>query len=125
MPAMSQGLQLGVNIDHVATLRQARYREAHGAAVAEPDPVWAAVQVELAAPMGSPSTCARTGVTCRIATFDCCARRSHSSQPRNGRCPEIIGIAEEVKPDEACLVPEKRAEVTTEADSTCAVHTRA
>jgi pyridoxine 5-phosphate synthase len=43
-------LKLGVNIDHVATLRQARYRSAHelAGAVPEPDPVWAAVEAELA-----------------------------------------------------------------------------
>ena len=40
-------LRLGVNIDHVATLRQARYRSVHGA-IPEPDPLWAAVEVELA-----------------------------------------------------------------------------
>jgi len=54
-------LKLGVNIDHVATLRQARYRSAHGA-IPEPDPLWAAIEVELAGRMdhhaparGSPS----------------------------------------------------------------------
>ena len=44
---------LNVNIDHIATVRQARLAD-------EPDPVWAAVQCELAGQMVSPSTCART-----------------------------------------------------------------
>jgi pyridoxine 5-phosphate synthase len=54
-------LKLGVNIDHVATLRQARYASARGTsgnprevlgALPEPDPVWAAVEVELAGAHG-------------------------------------------------------------------------
>ena len=54
-------LKLGVNIDHVATLRQARYRSAPypagnprelSGAIPEPDPVWAAVEAELAGAHG-------------------------------------------------------------------------
>lgn len=109
-------LKLGVNIDHVATLRQARYRgSGHDGAIAEPDPVWAAVQVELAG---------AHGITVHLRED-----RRHM-QDRDVRllrqtirtrlnlemadAPEIIAFAEEVKPDEVCLVPEKRQEVTTE-----------
>lgn len=109
-------LKLGVNIDHVATLRQARYRgDGHDGAIPEPDPVWAAAQVELAG---------AHGITVHLRED-----RRHM-QDRDIRLlrqtlrtslnleladvPEIIAIAEEVKPDEACLVPEKRQEVTTE-----------
>ena len=54
-------LKLGVNIDHVATLRQARYRSAQypagnprelSGAIPEPDPVWAAIEAELAGAHG-------------------------------------------------------------------------
>src|SRR5664279_374960 len=108
-------LKLGVNIDHVATLRQARYRSADPQIQPEPDPVWAAVQVELAG---------AHGVTAHLRED-----RRHI-QDRDVRLirqtirtrlnlemadvPEIIAFAEEVKPDEVCLVPEKRQEVTTE-----------
>jgi pyridoxine 5-phosphate synthase len=109
-------LKLGVNIDHVATLRQARYRGGgHQGAIPEPDPVWAAVQVELAG---------AHGITVHLRED-----RRHM-QDRDIRLlrqtirtnlnlemadtPEIVAFAEEVKPDEVCLVPEKREEVTTE-----------
>ena len=56
------GQRLGVNVDHVATVRQARK-------AAYPDPVTAAVLAELAgAPSRSPSTSARTAGTSRTAT---------------------------------------------------------
>lgn len=110
-------LKLGVNIDHVATLRQARYRSAHerSGAIPEPDPLWAAIEVELAG---------AHGVTVHLRED-----RRHI-QDRDVRLirqtirtrlnlemadvPEIVGVAEEVRPDEVCLVPEKRQEVTTE-----------
>jgi len=110
-------LKLGVNIDHVATLRQARYRSAHevAGAMPEPDPLWAAIEVELAG---------AHGITVHLRED-----RRHI-QDRDVRLirhvirtrlnlemadvPEIVAIAEEVRPDEVCLVPEKRQEVTTE-----------
>ena len=63
-PRMSTPLALGVNIDHVATLRQARRARA-------PDPVHAALLAEQPAPTASRCTCARTAATSRTAT---CAR---------------------------------------------------
>jgi pyridoxine 5-phosphate synthase len=108
-------LKLGVNIDHVATLRQARYRSADPQIQPEPDPVWAAVQVELAG---------AHGVTAHLRED-----RRHI-QDRDVRLirqtirtrlnlemadvPEIVAFAEEIHPDEVCLVPEKRQELTTE-----------
>jgi pyridoxine 5-phosphate synthase len=117
-------LKLGVNIDHVATLRQARYPSVRGPSgksskqtdiIPEPDPVWAAVEVELAG---------AHGVTVHLRED-----RRHI-QDRDVRLirqvirtnlnlemadvPEIVAFAEEVRPAEVCLVPEKRQEVTTE-----------
>lgn len=117
-------LKLGVNIDHVATLRQARYKAGtRGAgAVPEPDPVWAAMEVELAG---------AHGITMHLRED-----RRHV-QDRDVRLvrevirtrlnlemadtPAIVTFAEEVKPDEVCLVPEKRQEVTTEGGLNVAV----
>jgi pyridoxine 5-phosphate synthase len=108
-------LKLGVNIDHVATLREARYKGARAGAMPEPDPVAAALEVELAG---------AHGITVHLRED-----RRHI-QDRDVRLirqlirtrlnlemadtPEIVAFAEEVKPDEVCLVPEKRQEVTTE-----------
>ncbi len=100
--------QLGVNIDHVATVRQARRTD-------EPDPVWAAALAEIG------------GADC--ITIHLREDRRHISE-RDLRVlrqtvtvklnlemacePEILAIACEVKPDQATLVPEKREEITTE-----------
>jgi pyridoxine 5-phosphate synthase len=108
-------LKLGVNIDHVATLRQARYKGAGSGAVPEPDPVWAAAEVELAG---------AHGITVHLRED---RRHIHDRDVRLLRqtirtrlnlemadIPEIVAIAEQIKPDEVCLVPEKRQELTTE-----------
>ena len=99
---------LGVNIDHVATIRQARR-------TVEPDPVWAAVLAELG------------GADC--ITFHLRKDRRHINDRdarllrQTVRCKlnmemsldeEIIAIALEIKPDQATLVPEGRQEITTE-----------
>jgi pyridoxine 5-phosphate synthase len=105
-------LKLGVNIDHVATLREARYRGMnHG----EPDPVEAALIAEAAG---------ATGITAHlredrrhIVDRDIRRLRDSIRTPLNlemAIVPEIIDIALEVKPYIVCLVPEKRTEVTTE-----------
>ncbi len=99
---------LGVNIDHVATVRQARRAD-------EPDPVWAAVEAELG------------GADC--ITFHLREDRRHI-QDRDARAlkqsvsvklnmemaiaDEIVAIAEEIRPNQASLVPERREELTTE-----------
>jgi pyridoxine 5-phosphate synthase len=105
-------LKLGVNIDHVATLRQARYK---GAEAGEPDPVSAAREVELAGAHGI--TVHLREDRRHIQDRDVRLLRQTIRTRLNlemADVPEIVAVAEEIKPDEVCLVPEKRAEVTTE-----------
>lgn len=99
---------LGVNIDHVATLRQAR-------GIRYPDPVQAAIEAEQAG---------ADGITLHLRED-----RRHI-QDRDVRMikeilqsrmnleiavtEEMIGIAEQICPEAVCLVPEKREEITTE-----------
>jgi len=99
---------LGVNIDHVATVRQARR-------TVEPDPVWAAVEAELG------------GADC--ITFHLRKDRRHINdrdadllrQTVRAKLnmemsldEEIVEIACRLRPDQCTLVPEKREEITTE-----------
>ncbi len=110
-------LKLGLNIDHVATLRQARYRSAHEGpgAIPEPDPVWAAVEAEFAGAHGI--TVHLREDRRHIQDRDVRLLRQTIRTRLNlemADVPEIVAFAEEVKPDEVCLVPEKRQEVTTE-----------
>ncbi len=101
-------VQLGVNIDHVATVRQARRTD-------EPSPVWAAVEAELG------------GADC--ITFHLREDRRHINDAdarllresvavklnmEMAIAPEIVDIACALKPIQATLVPERREEVTTE-----------
>ncbi|MCH7925047.1 MAG: pyridoxine 5'-phosphate synthase, partial [Planctomycetes bacterium] len=99
---------LGVNIDHVATVRQARGTD-------EPDPIWAAVEAELGGADG--------------ITFHLREDRRHI-QDRDARllrdtvgvklnmemaiADEIVDLAAQLAPDQCSLVPEKREELTTE-----------
>src|SRR5215203_5731205 len=110
-------LLLGVNIDHCATLRQARYREASattGGAV-EPDPVTFALLAERAG---------ADGITVHLRED-----RRHIQERDVWRLRESIGtrlnlemactrvmtdLALKLKPEFVCLVPENRQEVTTE-----------
>lgn len=101
-------VELGVNIDHVATLRQARRTY-------EPDPVWAAVEAELGG---------ADGITVHLRED----RRHINDRDvellrKSVQCklnlemslaPEIVDIALRTMPDQATLVPERRQEVTTE-----------
>jgi pyridoxine 5-phosphate synthase len=101
-------IELGVNIDHVATLRQARRTH-------EPDPVWAAVEAHLGG---------ADGITVHLRED---RRHIQDEDVRRLRelvhiklnlemaaTPEMIGIACRVKPEMAMLVPEGRHEITTE-----------
>ena len=99
---------LGVNIDHVATVRQARRTD-------EPDPIWEAVEAELGGADG--------------ITFHLREDRMHIND-RDARllretvavklnmemaiADEIVAIAIELQPDQCSLVPERREELTTE-----------
>lgn len=100
--------KLGVNIDHVATIRQARGGD-------EPDPVWAAVEAELGGADG--------------ITFHLREDRRHI-QDRDAELlrhtvasklnmelaldPAIVKFAVRLEPDQCTLVPERRQELTTE-----------
>ncbi len=101
-------IELGVNIDHVATLRQARRTH-------EPDPVWAAVEAHLGG---------ADGITVHLRED---RRHIQDEDVRRLRelvhiklnlemaaTDEMVGIACGLKPEMAMLVPEGRQEVTTE-----------
>lgn len=101
-------IELGVNIDHVATIREARK-------TVEPDPVWAAAAAELGG---------ADGITVHLRED---RRHIHDRDVRILRetvraklnlemacSDDILQIAENLVPDQATLVPEKRQEVTTE-----------
>ncbi|MEI6278992.1 MAG: pyridoxine 5'-phosphate synthase [Verrucomicrobiae bacterium] len=109
---------LGVNIDHVATLRQARYREAPRNA--EPDPVAAALAAEQAGAKGI--TAHLREDRRHIQDADIRALREKISTKLNlemSASEEILRIALEIVPDDVCLVPENRREVTTEGGLDC------
>lgn len=105
-------LKLGVNIDHVATLREARYRgRGHG----EPDPVAAALACEAAGAHGI--TAHLREDRRHIVDRDVWKLREVIKTRLNlemANAPEIVTIALKLKPDIVCLVPERRLEVTTE-----------
>ncbi|HWA39780.1 MAG TPA: pyridoxine 5'-phosphate synthase [Burkholderiales bacterium] len=101
-------IELGVNVDHVATVRQARRTY-------EPDPVWAAVEAHLGG---------ADGITVHLRED---RRHIQDEDVRRLRelthirlnlemaaTDEMVGIAVRIKPEMAMLVPEGRHEVTTE-----------
>jgi pyridoxine 5-phosphate synthase len=108
-------LRLGVNIDHVATLRQARYSTMPESKNVEPDIVAIA------------SICERTGAQGIVAHLRSDRRHMQDRDIQRlrdnvitklnlemGNTPEIVDVALRIVPDEVCLVPEKREEITTE-----------
>ncbi len=100
--------QLGVNIDHVATVRQARRTY-------EPDPVWAAALAEMGGADGI--TLHLREDRRHISDRDLRVLRETVTVKLNLEMacePQILAIACEVKPTQATLVPEKREEITTE-----------
>ncbi|MFZ5766690.1 MAG: pyridoxine 5'-phosphate synthase, partial [Thermodesulfobacteriota bacterium] len=101
-------VKLAINVDHVATLRQAR-------GIAEPDPVLAAGICELA---GASGIVVHLREDRRhIQDRDVRILRETVTTKLNlemGATEEIIAIALQIKPDMVTLVPEKRAELTTE-----------
>jgi pyridoxine 5-phosphate synthase len=100
--------RLGVNIDHVATLRQARGGR-------EPDPVWAAAEAELAGADGI--TVHLREDRRHIQDRDLRLLRETVQARLNLELaiePSIVAIALEVRPDQVTFVPERRAELTTE-----------
>ena len=100
--------KLGVNIDHVATVRQARQTW-------EPDPVWAAALAQLGGADGI--TVHLREDRRHIQDRDVRVLRETVSCKLNLECavvPEMLDIACQIRPDQVCLVPERREEVTTE-----------
>jgi pyridoxine 5-phosphate synthase len=105
-------VKLGVNIDHVATLREARYREREQG---EPDVIEAARVCERAGAHGI--TVHLREDRRHIQDRDVWKLREILALPLNlemANAPEIIDIALKLKPATICLVPERRQEVTTE-----------
>lgn len=105
---MTSELLLGVNIDHVATLRQARGTK-------YPDPVYAALQVEQA---GADSITLHLREDRRHIQDDDVYLLKERMRTRMNLemavTDEMVKIACDVKPEDCCLVPEKREELTTE-----------
>jgi pyridoxine 5-phosphate synthase len=108
-----------VNVDHVATVRQARRTY-------EPDPVWAAVEAHLGG---------ADGITCHLRED---RRHIQDEDVRRLRelthirlnlemaaTDEMVGIACRIKPEMAMLVPEGRAEITTEGGLDIVAHEKA
>jgi pyridoxine 5-phosphate synthase len=101
-------IELGVNVDHVATVRQARRTY-------EPDPVWAAVEAHLGGADGI--TVHLREDRRHIQDEDVRRLRELTHIKLNlemAATAEMVGIATRVKPEMAMLVPEGRHEVTTE-----------
>ena len=114
-PIWRDHMRLGVNIDHVATLRQARYATMPESKNAEPEPIFAASICERA---GAGGIVAHLRADRRhIQDRDIERLRQNIMTKLNlemGNTEEIIDVALRILPDEVCLVPEKREEVTTE-----------
>ena len=103
-----ESIRLGVNLDHVATVRQARK-------TTEPSPVQAAILAELG---GADQITIHLREDRRhIQDLDVQLMRQATQLPINqemGVTDEMLDIACRIRPHVACLVPEKREEVTTE-----------
>ena len=100
--------RLGVNIDHVATVRQARQTY-------EPDPVWAAVEAQLG---GADGITVHLREDRRHINYrDVKLLKDVVSVKLNlemSIAPEIVDIALKIRPSQCTLVPERREEITTE-----------
>ena len=109
-------LRLGVNIDHVATLRNAR-------GGAHPDPVSAALLAQKAGADGI--TIHLREDRRHIKDADAIAVKNAIDIPLNfemAATPEMVKFALQLKPNACCIVPEKREEVTTEGGLAVAGH---
>ncbi|HEY8965354.1 MAG TPA: pyridoxine 5'-phosphate synthase, partial [Candidatus Methylacidiphilales bacterium] len=108
-------IRLGLNIDHVATLRQARYRHDSDSPHAEPDPVPLALLAEKAGADGI--TVHLREDRRHIQDHDVKRLRKAVRTALNlemAVTPAMVAYALKLKPEEACLVPENRQEITTE-----------
>jgi pyridoxine 5-phosphate synthase len=108
-------LLLGVNLDHVATLRQARYARTPDSPNAEPCPIQAGHDA-LAGGADSLTVHVR-GDRRHMQDADAFRLKEEVNLPLNlemGVTEEMVGLALKLKPAFACLVPETRMEITTE-----------
>ena len=109
-----RSIELGVNIDHVATVRQARRTY-------EPDPVWAAVEAHLGG---------ADGITVHLREDRRHIQDSDVERLRQtvrtvlnlelAAAEAMTTIGERIRPEQATLVPERREEITTEGGLDCA-----
>jgi len=114
---------LGVNIDHVATVRQARYARNAASINVEPDPVEAAMAAERGGAVGITAHLRQDRR--HVVDRDIFRLKEAIATKLNlemGNSPEIVAIALQVLPTDVCLVPESREEVTTEGGLDCITH---
>lgn len=117
------GALLGVNIDHVATVRQARYARNAESMNVEPDPVEAALAAERGGAVGITAHLRQDRR--HVIDRDIFLLKESIGTKLNlemGNSPEIVAIALKVLPADVCLVPESREEVTTEGGLDCITH---
>jgi pyridoxine 5-phosphate synthase len=101
-------IRLGVNVDHVATVRQARRAEV-------PDPVEAALLAEKAGADGITVHLREDRRHIQERDVELMRRRLGTKlNLEMAVTPAMIALAEKLRPDDACFVPEKREELTTE-----------
>lgn len=111
-------VKLGVNIDHVATIRQARKTD-------EPDPIWAAAEAALGGADGI--TFHLREDRRHIVDRDVGLLKETAAVPLNMEmaiASSIVKIASATRPDQATLVPERREELTTEGGLDVVRHRR-
>ena len=114
---------LGVNIDHIATLRQARYATMLDSFNVEPSVLDAAYAAQRG---GADSiTLHVRGDRRHMQDADALSVRESVALPLNlemGNTPEMVDFALRLKPDYICMVPEKREEITTEGGLDAVFH---
>jgi pyridoxine 5-phosphate synthase len=115
-PRYPYAMRLAVNIDHIATIREVRKSD-------EPDPIAAAVLCELAGAQGI--TVHLRGDRRHIQDRDVELLRRSVSTHLNvemAATPEMVRVAQTIKPHQVTLVPEKRDELTTEGGLDVVLH---
>lgn len=100
-------MNLGVNIDHVATVRQARLAE-------RPSPLEAALLAEEGGAWGITAHLREDRRHIQDRDIEALVSRVRRLNMEMAVTPEMVEIATRVRPHSCCLVPEKRAELTTE-----------
>lgn len=115
MTAQASVLRLGVNIDHAATLRQARYPGRHESPLAEPR----LLEIALACKEGGADSLTVHLREDRRHVQESDVRLLAKERPlplnlEMAADEAVAAIAVEIAPDDVCIVPERRAEVTTE-----------